>query len=124
MPADKTANTCSLIKEKIDAGIDITATIKTSIQMGFDTCSMIKCSIKNNGDLKQVIDGAVQAGMPTEVIARCAIDAGADPQTLAGILADTEKFSLCYLPPRDEVIPVGVSFPGGRDNRSLSPSVP
>ncbi len=113
---------CDVIQDSITAGNDISSFVRTGIQMGFDACFVMRCAMEGEGDLKQIVTGAVEAGSTTDVVARCAVNAGADVEKLAGIIMSVEEFSLCYLPPRDEVIPVGTSFPGGRDERRMSPS--
>lgn len=113
---------CNVIRDNISAGNDIMDLVKTGIQMGFDTCFVIQCAVDAGGDLDQVVTGALETGSSSDVVARCAVAAGANVEKLAVIIAAAEPFSLCYLPPGDEVIPVGTSFPGGRDDRRLSPS--
>ena len=113
---------CNVIQTNIKDGNDIRHLVRTSIQMGFEACFIIGCAVEANGDLEQIVGGAIEGGAATDVIARCAMNEGVDHDMLANIIISAEPFSLCYLPPRDEMIPMGTTFPGGRDDRRISPS--
>lgn len=120
--SQKENRVCSLIRERVREESNIKKIVKTSIQMGYNSCFVIKCAFENGGVLEQIITGALEGGATSDVIAKCALDAGADDIELSNIFARTDLPNLCYLSPRDELIPMPTGYPGGKDDRRISPS--
>jgi hypothetical protein len=96
---------CNSVKDKIKAGGDVKAVVKTSIQLGYRPCVVVRCAIDGGGNVEAIIGGALAAGATSDVVSKCAIEAGADITAVVKGLQNVS--SICY------VQPFGYSTPEG-----------